>query len=102
MGKNVFERHFDGDDQKIEILAPLIDPGGIVSRDPNLSIMLNSFPWMSLSIFSTVSQKVDKINALLTCLRPVHFCGMVAGFLSCPRIFYRFVVAQWLGTCLWC
>ena len=39
MGKYVFERHFDGADQKNTILAPLIDchdPGRIVSGEPNI------------------------------------------------------------------
>ena len=38
MGKYVFERHFDGDDEKNAILAPLIDchdPGRNVSRESN-------------------------------------------------------------------
>ena len=54
-----------------------------------LSKMLNSFPSMSLSIHSTVKQKIDKINSLLTCLRRVHFRGRAAGFLSCRWTFYR-------------
>ena len=39
MGKYVFERHFDGDDQKNAISSPLIDchdPGKTVSREPNI------------------------------------------------------------------
>ena len=39
MGKYVFERHFDGDDQKNVILAPLIDfhdPCITVSMEPNM------------------------------------------------------------------
>ena len=38
-GKYIFERHFDGDDQKNAILAPLVDyhdPGRTVSREPNI------------------------------------------------------------------
>ena len=38
MGKYVYERHFDGDDQKNAILAALLDcanPDTIVSREPN-------------------------------------------------------------------
>ena len=52
-----------------------------------LSIMLNSFPSMSLSI--VVEQKVDQYNSLLICLRHLHFYGMAAGFLSYHWIFYR-------------
>ena len=39
MGKYVFERHFDGYNQKNAIFAPLIDchdPAGTVSREPNM------------------------------------------------------------------
>ena len=42
MGKYVFERYFDGDDQKNAIEAPLTrvidwhDPGRIDSREPNI------------------------------------------------------------------
>ena len=39
MWKYVFERHFDGDDLKNAILAPLIDCHdlvGAVSREPNI------------------------------------------------------------------
>ena len=39
MGKYVFERYFDGVDQKNAILAPLNDcqdPGRTVSREPNI------------------------------------------------------------------
>ena len=56
MGKYVVERHFD-DDQKNVILAPLINchnPGGNCFKGTKytvvLSIMLNSFPSLSLSI----------------------------------------------------
>ena len=42
---------------------------------------------MSLSVRSTVKQKLDKINSLLTCLCYVDFCGMTAGLLSCHWIF---------------
>ena len=42
-----------------------------------LSVMLNSFPSLSLSTRSTVQQKVAKINSLLTCLCLVHFRGMI-------------------------
>ena len=38
-GEICFERHFDGEDQKNAILAPLIDchdPGRTVSREPNI------------------------------------------------------------------
>ena len=52
-----------------------------------LSIMLDSFPLMSLSICSTVKQNVDKINSLLTCLRCVHFHRMIVVFLSSHWIF---------------
>ena len=39
IGKDVFERHFDHDNQKNAILAPLIDyhdPGRNVSREPKI------------------------------------------------------------------
>ena len=48
---------------------------------------------MSLST-STVEQKVDRINSLLTCLRQVHFRGMTAGFLS-PCIVWRLIALFW-------
>ena len=54
-----FERHFDSDNQKNAILAPLIDshdPGRTVLREPNR----HSFPLMSLSMRSIIQQKVDK------------------------------------------
>ena len=92
MGKYVCERHFDGDDQKNAILAPLIDchdPGIIVSREPNIHSgsfnMLNSFPSMSLSVRSTIKQKVDKIlTFFVTCIFkewPLDFYH-ATGFLS--------------------
>ena len=78
MGKYVFERHFDDVDQKNAILAPLIDshdPGRTVSREPNIHSVFfnnsNSFLAMSLSIYSTVQQKVGKINSLMTCLHHI-------------------------------
>ena len=40
----------------------------IVSREPNIQIMLNSFPSKSLSKYSTVEQNVDKIKSLLVCI----------------------------------
>ena len=58
-----------------------------------LSIMLNRFRLMRLSIRSTVKQKVDKINSLLTCLRRVHFRGTGAGFLS-PCIVCDYIVCK--------
>ena len=45
-----------------------------------LSIMLNSFSTMSLSIHSSVKQNIDCLNPLLTCLRRVHFRGLNVGF----------------------
>ena len=54
-----------------------------------LSIMLNSFPSMSLSIHSIVKQKEDKINLNLACLRHVHFHGITAVFFIMPLDFYR-------------
>ena len=45
-----------------------------------VSIILYSFPSMSLSIRSTVKQKEDKINSFLTCLCRVHFRRMAAEF----------------------
>ena len=43
---------------------------------------------MSLSMRSTVKQKVDKIKSLLTCLLLVHFRGMTIGFYHAVA-FYR-------------
>ena len=71
MGKRFFERHFDSDDQKNVILAPLInchDPVRKLFQGNQIytvviSIMLNSFLLMSLSIHSTVKQNIDKINS---------------------------------------
>ena len=37
---------------------------------------------MSFLIHSTVQQKVDEINSLLTCLLRMHFQGMTIEFLS--------------------
>ena len=54
------------------------------------------FPSMSLLKRSTVKQKVDTINSLLTCLSRVHFRGMTTGFFYhapgflSPCIAYRF------------
>ena len=79
-----FEIHFDSDNQKNAILAPLIDchdPGRSVSREPNI----HSFPYMSLLIRSTVQQKVDKITHF--CLCRVHIRGMAVVFLSCCLAF---------------
>ena len=94
VGKYVFERHFDNEDQKNATLAALIDchdPGELFQGNQIytvvLSIMLNSFPLVSLSIRSTVKQKEDEINSLLTYLRCVHFGGMTFGFLSYHWIF---------------
>ena len=48
------------------------------------------FPLMSLSIRSTVKQKVDKIYSLLTCLCCVHFRGMTVVILQVILLdFYR-------------
>ena len=73
MGKYVFERHFDSKNQKIAILAPLMDCQDLVRQNCfratkyTQCMVLDSFLWMSLSISSTVKQKVDKIDSLLTC-----------------------------------
>ena len=53
MGKYVFERYFDGNDQKNANLAPLIDCHDLVGNQIYtvvLSIVLNSFPSMCLSM----------------------------------------------------
>ena len=61
MGKYVFERHFDGDNQKNAILSPLstaMIQTELFQRNQIytavLSAMMKSFPSMSLSIRSTV------------------------------------------------
>ena len=71
MGKYVFERYFDGDDQKIAILAPYIDchdPDRIDSREPNIhSGSYNNTEHFSIDVsFSTFYSraKIDKINSL--------------------------------------
>ena len=71
MGKYVFERYFDCDDQNNAILSPLSTAmiqtelfQGNKIYTVVLSILLNCFPSMSLSIRSTVKQKVDTINSL--------------------------------------
>ena len=54
MGKCVFERHFDGDDQNNAILAPLIDchdPSRSVSSEPNVhSGIFNSAKQFSIDV----------------------------------------------------
>ena len=68
MGKYVFERYFDCDEQKNAILSPLSTASiqtELFQRNQIytavLATMLNSFPSMSLSI---VKQNVDRINSL--------------------------------------
>ena len=90
MGKYVFERHFDGDDQKNAILEPLInchDPGRFVSRGPNtFSGSFNNDEQFSIDVSFNIFYIKAK-SRLLACLSRMHFCGMAAGFLSCCWIF---------------
>ena len=48
---------------------------------------VEQFSSMSLSIHSTVQQKIDKISSLLTCLRRVHYRRMAAGIFIMPLDF---------------
>ena len=54
-----------------------------------LSIMLNIFPSMSLSIGSTVKQKVDRINSLLT------YVYVTCIFAEWPLDFYHAAGILW-------
>ena len=91
MGKYVFERPSEGDDQKNTILATLIDchdPGRIVPGESNIhSCPFHNTEQFSIDVFFNSSYIKAKINSLLTCLCRVHFLGMATRFLSCRWIF---------------
>ena len=91
MGKYVFDRHFDGDDKKNEILAPFIDchdPVRTNFRKPTIHIgslnIRDSFQSKSVSIRSIVKQKVEK--SLLTILRIMLFAEWPLDFHHAPGL----------------
>ena len=97
MGKYVFERHFDGDDQKNAILAPLInchDPGKTVSRGHQTYTVSGSFnnaeqifiDVSSNKFYSTTEYSKKKIKLTL---RSMHFRGITVGLFIMPLVIYH-------------